>query len=640
MPKLADIGLVANIDATMSFVGTAGYVPPEGPGKTTGDIYSLGKLLYEISVGRDAAAFPELPTAWESFADQAGQLEFNAVVLKACAHDPEQRYQSAREMQEDLKLLQEGKSVRKKRAWAQRRVRTLKLAGACLGAVALAALGYQAFRPARMSAPQPTLARAQPSVFVLPIRSPAGYSRYDVPANDIRSRITDAFIDSLGLIEGLQVGPRKCDWVREDETELVRRVRQDFGMNHILTGRLVGTNDPWELTVTFSRAEEAKPLWTERATGTIDDLIGIEMAVVERVTETLGLALSPAKRQQIGRQLTNNIAAYRLYRRGYEIYDRATQAEYEQASKCFNQALNLDLKYLDAEVAAIEVLRSLTLYRSSEAVWTETQSRSRRALGVDETHRGARYWLAGAQMLYDWQWDEGAAALFATLTPEDHINRVFLCWTLGQTNQARLHFALYEKQAMTDPAFNTLGNRCWLSPGAYLDRRYEDGVREARKMIELFPRSSPGYVQFAYCAVELGRYEEALAAIKEGRVVEDSQDLLALLGCTYARMGRRDEALEVLRRLEKPSPATAYVQPYLIARIDAALGDSGAALTALEKACEERSEYLVTIEASGGLCMDPAWKGLREEPRFKELLKRTGRDKWPRDLPPGFIRLQ
>jgi tetratricopeptide (TPR) repeat protein len=159
-------------------------------------------------------------------------------------------------------------------------------------------------------------------------------------------------------------------------------------------------------------------------------------------------------------------------------------------------------------------------------------------------------------------------------------------------------------------------------------------------MIELFPRSSPGYVQFAYCAVELGRYEEALAAIKEGRVVEDSQDLLALLGCTYARMGRRDEALEVLRRLEKPSPATAYVQPYLIARIDAALGDSGAALTALEKACEERSEYLVTIEASGGLCMDPAWKGLREEPRFKELLKRTGRDKWPRDLPPGFIRLQ
>ncbi len=88
VPKLADIGLVAAMDATMSFVGTAGYMPPEGPGKPTGDIYSLGKVLYEISVGRDTTEFPELPTAWESFAEQKQQLEFNAVVLKACATDP------------------------------------------------------------------------------------------------------------------------------------------------------------------------------------------------------------------------------------------------------------------------------------------------------------------------------------------------------------------------------------------------------------------------------------------------------------------------------------------------------------------------------------------------------------------------
>src|SRR5205823_5016871 len=47
IPKLADIGLVASMDATMTFVGTAGYLPPEGPGSPQVDIYSLGKVLYE-----------------------------------------------------------------------------------------------------------------------------------------------------------------------------------------------------------------------------------------------------------------------------------------------------------------------------------------------------------------------------------------------------------------------------------------------------------------------------------------------------------------------------------------------------------------------------------------------------------------
>src|SRR6185503_15316921 len=41
IPKLADIGLVTDTDATRSFVGTEGYVPPEGPGTSQADIFSL-----------------------------------------------------------------------------------------------------------------------------------------------------------------------------------------------------------------------------------------------------------------------------------------------------------------------------------------------------------------------------------------------------------------------------------------------------------------------------------------------------------------------------------------------------------------------------------------------------------------------
>src|SRR5256885_2675797 len=56
VPKLADIGLVA-VSGQQSFVGTEGYVPPEGPGAPRADIYSLGKLLFENCTRKDRLDF-------------------------------------------------------------------------------------------------------------------------------------------------------------------------------------------------------------------------------------------------------------------------------------------------------------------------------------------------------------------------------------------------------------------------------------------------------------------------------------------------------------------------------------------------------------------------------------------------------
>ena len=114
-PKLADIGLVTAIDDAQSLVGTAGYIPPEGPGTPQADLYSLGKVLYEIAFGKDRQEFPQLPPDLQSHPDYAALLELNEVILKACETDPRLRYVSATALHEDLELLQRGKSVKRKR---------------------------------------------------------------------------------------------------------------------------------------------------------------------------------------------------------------------------------------------------------------------------------------------------------------------------------------------------------------------------------------------------------------------------------------------------------------------------------------------------------------------------------------------
>jgi len=113
VPKLADIGLVSRIDDSLSFVGTEGFVPPEGPGSVQADLFSLGKVLYEISTGRDRKEFPKLPDDLEELSDTRALLELNEVTLKACDPDLSRRYSSAQAMHDDLLLLQAGKSVKR-----------------------------------------------------------------------------------------------------------------------------------------------------------------------------------------------------------------------------------------------------------------------------------------------------------------------------------------------------------------------------------------------------------------------------------------------------------------------------------------------------------------------------------------------
>jgi tetratricopeptide (TPR) repeat protein len=145
VPKLADIGLVTHVEATLSFVGTEGFIPPEGPISVQADLYSLGKVLYETSMGRSRLDFPALPPNWDDLPtdEQDRLLEFNEVLVKACEGDPRRRYQSVQKMHEDLAVLQRGESVKCRRAAARRLVIGKRVAW---GAAILALLALTTFR--------------------------------------------------------------------------------------------------------------------------------------------------------------------------------------------------------------------------------------------------------------------------------------------------------------------------------------------------------------------------------------------------------------------------------------------------------------------------------------------------------------
>lgn len=98
--KLADIGLVAAF-GERTFVGTEGFVPPEGPGTPQADIYSLGKVLYEMSSGKDRMEFPEVP---DNLSDEEWPfwIDLNRVICQACEADLTRRFATASDFAEAL----------------------------------------------------------------------------------------------------------------------------------------------------------------------------------------------------------------------------------------------------------------------------------------------------------------------------------------------------------------------------------------------------------------------------------------------------------------------------------------------------------------------------------------------------------
>ncbi len=106
-PKFADIGLVTKAGRA-TYVGSPGYMPPEGPGSPTADIFSLGKVFYELFMGKSGEEFPELPSRLEELGDVPTLMRINEVILRACNLDARKRLQSARELHKVLTEITSG----------------------------------------------------------------------------------------------------------------------------------------------------------------------------------------------------------------------------------------------------------------------------------------------------------------------------------------------------------------------------------------------------------------------------------------------------------------------------------------------------------------------------------------------------
>ena len=152
----------------------------------------------------------------------------------------------------------------------------------------------------------------------------------------------------------------------------------------------------------------------------------------------------------------------------------------------------------------------------------------------------------------------------------------------------------------------------------FQSRRYDEAIRELRSDLAVHP-DDPGDLWFlGYALIAKGAPDEAISVLEKAAALGDSNPaMIGVFVHAYAQAGRRREAIGLVEELKRRQqkgyvPAAAFVNAYL------GLGDKEQAFAWMERAYQEQSMILQYLK------VHPFFDPVRDDPRFKDLVRRVG----------------
>ncbi|HJV49808.1 MAG TPA: serine/threonine-protein kinase, partial [Geothrix sp.] len=353
-------------------LGTVPYMSPEQvkgeelDGRS--DVFSLGTVLFEVATGRrpfEAHSGVELMALILSHdpfdaADPAVPLnpEFRRILERALAKDQPKRYQSARELREDLQRLrallpatgrpgdlgtQTTTQIRARLsggsalgARPRRKAVALGLSAALLAGCAVSAFLWLK--------PSPSVA----SIAVLPITNESG----DASADYVSDGLTENLIQQLSHLQGLKVIARSSILRYKGRNADPATVGRELGVQTVLVGHMRTRDGQLFLNLELADAREQSRLWGTQLQRPTSDLVAIQDDLAHELSRHLGRPSQTADLQSLdqARVKTSSAQAYDLYLKGRFYADRMVPTEVERALGYFDQALALDPGFALARV--------------------------------------------------------------------------------------------------------------------------------------------------------------------------------------------------------------------------------------------------------------------------------------------------
>jgi len=572
-------------------MGTAPYMSPEQvEGRAMDhrtDLFSLGVVLYELATGRrpfssDTSAglvssiLRDTPSPVTEI--NPGLPRHLARIVQHCLEkDPEARYQSAKDVRNELRSLRRevdsgtvatGSGVSgvsaplgepRKKPWAG-----LWMA---LGAAALLilAIGWWVGSGGGTapSMPEPSLESQDsiaaiatqagvPSVAVLPFNNLSA----DPDNEYFTDGLTEELINALAQVEGLRIPARTSVFALKGTNLDVQEIGERLGVDNVLEGSVRKSGNQLRISAQLIKVEDGFNLWSETYDRELEDVFVIQDEIARSIVEALQLTLGPGDEQLMQAGRSTDIRGYDFYLRGRGYFRRRTRQDIESARRMFTKAIEVDPEYAPAYAGLADTYTEFWRnYESTDENLAQADQASLEAVKLDpdlaEAH-AARGYALGQQRKFDEAREEFETAI--SLNPklfEAYYYYGTVAFTQGELEQAA---EMLEKASEVAPD-DIRGLQ--LLPQIYRSLGREDEVLEAsrrrlglaERLLELDPDDIQSLLYGANALATLGERERSLEWAS--RVLEiDTNDALVLynIACFYALAGEVKPALEALER--------------------------------------------------------------------------------------------
>ncbi len=490
-------------------------------------------------------------------------------------------------------------------ARAARRPRLFLLVLAALGVVAVG--GYLvAFAPVR---PKRLI------VAVLPIEDLGGDSGSPYIADGMTHQlITD--LAQIGTLEVISSGTMiRYRGSAKGASEIVR----ERGAGAVVASTIQHLGDTVRMTAQLTLANEDRVLWAQTYEGTRGDLLRIQREVARAIAAELRRSLTPAQQAGLARTRAIDPAAFDLYVKGRYWWNRRGRGGLLQSIGFFRDALDVDPTFALAYSGMADAYVQLgygSLLRPDDA-FPKAREAARRALELDSTLAEPHATLGYVHMYYDWDWSAADSEFRRAIELNPGYATAHEWYGLFLTAMGRFEEALAQErraQELDPLSVAVAGTAAWV---LNYSGRLDDAEREARIALRVDSTFELGQLYMGRILQAKGELDSALLHYAATGRLREWVPTIAGYGVVYALQGRRQDAEDVLARLDSMSRRE-YVTAYGIALVHAALGQADSALAWLDRGVAERTHWLVWLRR------DPRWAPLRWDPRFEALARRVG----------------
>ena len=434
--------------------------------------------------------------------------------------------------------------------------------------------------------------------------------------------ITEELLNALTGVEGLQVTSRTSSFAFKGKLDDIRNIGIQLNVDKVLEGSVRKSGNRVRITAQLINAADGYHIWSETYDRQLTDIFEVQDEISSIISNKLRKDLLTDRTiEKAVKTPVRNPTAYSLFLKGKFFWNKLTPADARKAIEYWEKAIEIDPDYAEAYAmvaAAHSYLGAMGQINPTKA-FEKVKQFADKSLELDPLLAEGHLAKGSAYLYYDWDWEAAYKELEKGRQLNPSIMETYELLSFYYVVKERLDDAvkIMEEAEKLDPlsplVLQSLGNMYVFA------RRFDDAIHQANKLIEMNPTMRTAIELKGWAIGMKGDWKSALQLFEEvHRLTNHPLKGLMGMGFAFGKLGMKDEAMDCIRKMEQRQAE----EPEAV--IDADLAAAWYALGDLDKAFYYINKCVDMRMAPASYFLQyPAYEGVKSDPRYHELIKRT-----------------